>query len=248
MKYKNKYLNFKKLVNPLEGGGRYTRLLYKTKIYKSINDIFNDIKMSFIIIDRNNTTYDLSKPFKLQYKKIINMTIYPNKYIYINYISIDPDNNASGTIILNKIKEFGKLNNFHYIELFDGSTKQYKICTTNFILYSIISLFLYGKTWYQSLGFEYKSNIIKKENYYELNKNRMLNEFISDSDIETYKNALPDIITSNIITILNIIKNLERLYLRTDNIMTYNQCNLLEELLEELTEKILPNEDMYYYF
>jgi len=220
--------------------------------------------MSFIINDEYNTTNDLSKPFNLEHKTVKSIrttkkgtkgtkytvyfnniiTIYPNEYIYIVLLEINPTINATGTIILEKYKNFGQINNFKYIKLCDSSTKLYNICE-NRIYYSIISLFLYGKTWYQSHGFEYESNLIKKENYFELNKNKMLNEFITDSsDIETYRRALPDIITSDDITILNIIENLNFLYLLTNNKMTHYQCNQLNDLLLELTVKILSDDTL----
>ena len=313
LKYKNKYLNLKNKINIKSlNGSSDTRLFYKIKIFKSINDIFKDINMSFIIDDKYSTENVLSKSFELQHKtvKSINttkkgtcyttyfnniITIYPNEYIYINLLEINPTINASGTVILNKYKKFGQLNNFKYIKLCDSSTKLYNICE-NRIYFSIISLFLYGKTWYQSHGFEYESNlqqnknyyelykdkildyffsIIKiitsvflysktwyqlhgfeyesklqqKKNYYELYKDKILDYFLSNNEIEEIKNELPTIITSNIITIYDIIQNLNRLYLRTNIKMTPIQCKLLNKLLLKLTKKILPSEEnMYYYF
>jgi hypothetical protein len=313
LKYKHKYLNLKNKINSklLTGSGN-TRLFYKIKILKNINDIFKDINMSFIIDDKYSTEIDLSKSFELQHKTVKSIrttkkgtkytvyfnniiTIYPNEYIYINLLEINPTINASGTIILNKYKKFGQLNNFKYIKLCDSSTKLYNICE-NHIYYSIISLFLYGntwyqshgfdyesnlqqkknyyelykdkildyflsfikiitsvflygKTWYQSHGFEYESKLQQKKNYYELYKDKILDYFLSNNEIEEIKNELSTIITSNTITIIDIIKNLNTLYLHTDKKMTSSQCRLLDKLLLKLTEKILPTEEiMYYYF
>jgi hypothetical protein len=313
LKYKHKYLNLKNKINSklLTGSGN-TRLFYKIKILKNINDIFKDINMSFIIDDKYSTEIDLSKSFELQHKTVKSIrttkkgtkytvyfnniiTIYPNEYIYINLLEINPTINASGTIILNKYKKFGQLNNFKYIKLCDSSTKLYNICE-NHIYYSIISLFLYGKTWYQSHGFDYESNLQQKKNYYELYKDKILDYFLSfikiitsvflygktwyqshgfeyesklqqkknyyelykdknldyflsNNEIEEIKNELSTIITSNTITIIDIIKNLNTLYLHTDKKMTSSQCRLLDKLLLKLTEKILPTEEiMYYYF
>jgi hypothetical protein len=230
------------------------------KILKSINDIFKDINMEFTIIDKFHTIDNLEKPFKLHHKTVNSIittkkdtltlyfnniiTINPKKnFIYINFIEIDPTINASGNIILNKYMEFGRLNKFKYIYLYDGSIKQYNTCD-DALLFTIISLFVYGKTWYQSHGFEYESKI----DYYNLNKDKRLTHFLSESDILNYKNALPDIITDRDITILNLIQNLNKLYLRTNIKMTEENCDLLNDLLLELTDKILPNERILYYY
>ena len=207
--------------------------------------------MKFIIFDKFHTINNLENSFELRhitishtYRFINIITIYPNKYIYINSISIDPTINASGNIILNKYKEFGQLNKFKYIYLYDGSAKQYNTCD-NLLFFTIISLFVYGKTWYQSHGFEYESKI----DYYNLNKDKTLTNFLSKSDISKYKNALPDIITDPDITIYNFIKNLNNLYLRLNIKMTNKQCKLLNDLLFELTDQIFLDEElMYYYF
>jgi hypothetical protein len=116
------------------------------------------------------------------------------------------------------------------------------------IIKIITSVFLYSKTRYQLHGFEYESKLQQKKNYYELYKDKMLDYFLSNNEIEEIKNELPTIITSNIITIYDIIQNLNRLYLRTNIKMTPIQCKLLNKLLLKLTEKILPDGNMYYYF
>jgi hypothetical protein len=217
----------------------------KHHLLEMANNFFIDFGIHFTIKPLQNHHVTKDNVYTLHSNKCsIYLAVCPGEYIYID--NLEKCGSHSGSVVLERIKSFGKFLGLKYIKLYDAAGVSSNTC--DFIAFAPFTLYTKGKTWYQLHGFNYVSDPHGDIDY-SGSKTIPFRYFLDRRDLIEFQKLFPDILLNEKDkTIGKVMIELQKKYLHRGFTQSLSkaQCKVLSSITLDLYEKVLPDESMIY--